>query len=53
MCSIRVSTERLYDYKKYKIYKVYHKEVVSAKNMNHPKFQEMIQYIKEKQNTCL
>ncbi len=39
--------KRLYEYKNYQIYKVYHEEGVSAKNMNRPKFQEMIQDLKD------
>ena len=35
--------KKLCMYKNYQIYKVYREEGVSAKNMNRPKFQEMIQ----------
>ena len=37
------SMRNLCAYKKYEIYKVYREEGVSAKSMNRPKFQEMIQ----------
>lgn len=39
--------KKLYMYKNYQIYKVYREEGVSAKNMNRPKFQEMIQDLKD------
>lgn len=39
--------KRLCEYKNYQIYKVYREEDVSAKNMNRPKFQEMIQDLKD------
>lgn len=39
--------KRLCEYKNYQIYKVYREEGVSAKNMNRPKFQEMIQDLKD------
>ncbi len=39
--------KKLCMYKNYQIYKVYRKEGVSAKNMNRPKFQEMIQDLKD------
>lgn len=39
--------KKLCMYKNYQIYKVYHEEGVSAKNMNRPKFQEMIQDLKD------
>jgi len=38
---------QLCDYKDYEIYKVYREEGVSAKNMERPKFQEMIQDMKK------
>lgn len=38
---------RLCEYKNYQVYKVYREEGVSAKNMNRPKFQEMIQDLKD------
>ena len=38
---------RLCKYKNYQVYKVYREEGVSAKNMNRPKFQEMIQDLKD------
>ena len=38
---------RLCRYKNYQVYKVYREEGVSAKNMNRPKFQEMIQDLKD------
>lgn len=41
------SLKKLCDYKGYKIYKVYREEGVSAKNMKRPKFQEMIQDMKD------
>ena len=41
------SLKRLCGYKGYKIYKVYREEGVSAKNMKRPKFQEMIQDMKD------
>lgn len=41
------SLKRLCEYKGYKIYKVYREEGVSAKSMNRPKFQEMIQDMKD------
>jgi len=40
------SLKRLCEWKGYKIYKVYREEGVSAKSMNRPKFQEMIQDMK-------
>jgi len=39
--------KRLCEYKNYQVYKVYREEGVSAKNMNRPKFQEMIQDLKD------
>ena len=39
--------KKLCMYKNYQIYKVYREEGVSAKNMNRPKFQEMIQDLKD------
>lgn len=39
--------KRLCEYKNYQIYKVYREEGVSAKNMDRPKFQEMIQDLKD------
>ena len=39
--------QKLCDFKDYEIYKVYREEGVSAKNMNRPKFQEMIQDMKD------
>ncbi len=39
--------KRLCEYKNYQIYKAYREEGVSAKNMNRPKFQEMIQDLKD------
>lgn len=39
--------KKLCMYKNYQIYKVYCEEGVSAKNMNRPKFQEMIQDLKD------
>ena len=39
--------KKLCMYKNYQIYKVYREEEVSAKNMNRPKFQEMIQDLKD------
>ena len=39
--------KKLCMYKNYQIYKVYREEGVSAKNMNRPKFQEMIQVLKD------
>ena len=36
----------LCQYKKYEIYKIYREEGVSAKSMNRPKFQEMIEDLK-------
>ena len=39
--------KKLCMYKNYQIYKVYRKEGVSAKNMNRPKFQEMMQDLKD------
>jgi len=41
------SLKRLCEWKGYKIYKVYREEGVSAKSMNRPKFQEMIQDMKD------
>lgn len=41
------SLRRLCEYKGYKIYKVYREEGISAKNMKRPKFQEMIQDMKD------
>ncbi len=41
------SLRRLCEWKGYKIYKVYREEGVSAKSMNRPKFQEMIQDMKD------
>ena len=41
------SMKRLCDYKKYQIYKIYREEGVSAKNMKRPKFQEMVQDMKD------
>ena len=41
------SLRKLCEYKGYKIYKVYREEGVSAKNMKRPKFQEMIQDMKD------
>lgn len=41
------SLKRLCELKKYTIYKVYREEGVSAKNTNRPKFQEMIQDMKD------
>lgn len=41
------SLKRLCKWKGYKIYKVYREEGVSAKSMNRPKFQEMIQDMKD------
>ena len=38
---------KLCEFKGYKIYKVYREEGVSAKNTNRPKFQEMIQDMKD------
>ena len=38
---------RLCEYKNYQVYKVYREEGVSAKNMNRPKFQEMIKDLKD------
>ena len=38
---------KLCDYKNYEVYKVYEDAVISAKNMNRPAFQEMIQDIKD------
>ena len=38
---------KLCDYKNYEVYKVYEDEGISAKNMNRPAFQEMIQDIKD------
>lgn len=38
---------KLCDFKDYEIYKVYREEGVSAKNTNRPKFQEMIQDMKD------
>ena len=38
--------KQLCDYKNYEIYKVYREEGVSAKNMERPKFQEMMQDMK-------
>lgn len=40
-------TKKLCMHKNYQIYKVYREEGVSAKNMNRPKFQEMIQDLKD------
>ena len=42
-----VSLKRLCEWKGYKIYKIYREEGVSAKSMNRPKFQEMIQDMKD------
>ena len=39
--------KKLCMYKNYQIYKVYREEGVSAKNMNRPKFQEMMQDLKD------
>ena len=39
--------KQLCDYKNYEIYKVYREEGVSAKNMERPKFQEMMQDMKD------
>ena len=39
---------KLCDFKDYEIYKVYREEGVSAKNTNRPKFQEMIQDMKDR-----
>lgn len=39
--------KKLCMYKNYQIYKVYREEGVSAKNMNRPKFQEMLQDLKD------
>lgn len=39
--------KRLCEYKNYQVYKVYREKGVSAKNMNRPKFQEMIQDLKD------
>lgn len=39
--------KKLCMYKNYQIYKVYREEGVSAKNMNRPKFQEMMQNLKD------
>ena len=39
--------KKLCMYKNYQIYKVYREEGISAKNMNRPKFQEMIQDLKD------
>lgn len=39
---------KLCDYKDYKVYKIYEEAGISAKNMNRPAFQEMIQDIKDK-----
>lgn len=39
--------QKLCEFKGYKIYKVYREEGVSAKNTNRPKFQEMIQDMKD------
>ena len=47
---------KLCDYKNYEVYKVYEDAGISAKNMNRPAFQEMIQDIKDgkiKQDYCL
>ena len=41
------SLKRLCEWKGYKIYKIYREEGVSAKSMNRPKFQEMIQDMKD------
>ncbi len=41
------SLRRLCEYKHYTIYKVYREEGVSAKSMDRPKFQEMIQDMKD------
>lgn len=41
------SLRRLCEWKGYNIYKVYREEGVSAKSMNRPKFQEMIQDMKD------
>lgn len=41
------SLKRLCEWKGYKIYKVYREEGVSAKSMNRPRFQEMIQDMKD------
>ena len=41
------SLKKLCEYKGYKIYKIYREEGVSAKNMKRPKFQEMIQDMKD------
>lgn len=41
------SLKKLCELKKYTIYKVYREEGVSAKNTNRPKFQEMIQDMKD------
>lgn len=38
---------KLCDYKNYEVYKVYEDAGISAKNMNRPAFQEMIQDIKD------
>lgn len=38
--------KKLCDFKEYEIYKIYREEGVSAKNTNRPKFQEMIQDMK-------
>lgn len=42
------SLKRLCEWKGYKIYKIYREEGVSAKSMNRPKFQEMIQDMKDR-----
>ena len=39
--------KKLCDFKEYEIYKIYREEGVSAKNMNRPKFQEMIKDMKD------
>lgn len=39
--------KKLCMYKNYQIYKVYREEGISAKNMNRPKFQEMMQDLKD------
>ena len=40
--------KQLCNFKDYEIYKVYREEGVSAKNMERPKFKEMIQDMKDK-----